>query len=71
MSKEVTLSIVGVLVLVTPYLGLPMSWLAVLLPALGAIILVIAQIIRRQGTAPQQRERVEPPLPHDASPYIA
>jgi len=55
MSKEGTLLVVGVLVLVSPFLGLPMSWLTFLLPILGAIVITISQIIRKERKTPSMR----------------
>lgn len=53
MSKEGTLITIGVLVFLTPFLGLPSSWLTWILPVLGVVILVIAQILRKHRAAPQ------------------
>lgn len=52
MSKETTLIIVGVLVVLSPFLGLPESWLSVILPILGAVILVLGYLTfdRRRKT---------------------
>ncbi|HVX90771.1 MAG TPA: hypothetical protein VHC20_04040 [Candidatus Paceibacterota bacterium] len=54
MSKETTLIIVGVLVVLSPFLGLPESWLSVILPALGAVILVMGYLaIQRRRESPE------------------
>lgn len=52
MSKETTLIIVGVLIVLSPFLGLPESWLSVILPILGLAILVLAYLTfeRRRKT---------------------
>lgn len=52
MSKETILIIVGVLVVLSPFLGLPASWLSLILPALGAVVVGIAyaDIAKRRRT---------------------
>jgi hypothetical protein len=59
MSKEGTLITVGVLVLLTPFIGLPHSWFAWILPVLGIITLVIGQLMRKHRATPQT-VRAEP-----------
>ncbi|MBU1292550.1 hypothetical protein KJ819_00595 [Patescibacteria group bacterium] len=47
MSRESVLSILGVLVLLSPFLGLPLAILSFILPLLGALTLGIALSLRR------------------------
>lgn len=64
MAREVTLIILGVLVALSPYLGLPVRALAVLLPVLGLIIAVLGLIAR---TRLVQSRSVVPPPSYDPS----
>lgn len=59
MSRESLLIVIGVLVLVSPFLGLPGSVLAVIHAALGALTLSIGIWLRR-----------ERPQAHEASPSL-
>lgn len=77
MSKEGTLFTVGVLVMLAPFAGLPMSWLAWILPLLGAVVVIVAYLVRQQHAAPPAllpppaplayAAPEEPPAPHDPS----
>ncbi|HEY4489270.1 MAG TPA: hypothetical protein VJA87_02195 [Candidatus Paceibacterota bacterium] len=49
MTRETVLIILGVIVAASPYLGLPLSVLSVLLPILGLIVIIIAVMMRRTG----------------------
>lgn len=42
----------GILVALSPFVGLPYSWLAVLLPVLGALIVLCALLFGRARQAP-------------------
>ena len=44
MSKETILVIVGILVVLSPFLGLPQSWLSLILPILGLVIISLAYL---------------------------
>jgi hypothetical protein len=48
MSRESTLILVGVLVALAPFSGLPHSWLAVILPFLGIVAGGIGYALRRE-----------------------
>ena len=61
MSKEGTLFTVGVLVMLAPFAGLPMSWLEWLLPIFGAIIIIAAYLVRQERAAPPAP--LPPPMP--------
>ena len=56
MSRESVLLVLAVLVILSPFLGVPYSWLMVLLPILGVLILGIAITLR----ARRSFERKEP-----------
>ena len=70
MSKESTLFTIGVLVLVSPYLGLPMSWLSIVLTVCGVFILSIAYLIRKEHVKKTevQMTHLEPPAPPPPAP---
>lgn len=53
MRRESFLILLGVLVLVAPFVGLPFSWLAWILPILGVLI-IIAAISFRPNRAPRE-----------------
>ena len=46
MAREVTLIILGILVALSPYLGLPLRFLAVLLPIFGIGIVILGLAAR-------------------------
>ncbi len=48
MSRESFLVLLAVFVIVSPFAGLPLSWLQVLLPVLGGLILIIGISLRRR-----------------------
>jgi hypothetical protein len=47
MSRESFLIVLAVLVMISPFLGLPGSWLFWLLPVLGLFVLIIGISLRR------------------------
>ncbi|MDR3548052.1 MAG: hypothetical protein P4M11_07280 [Candidatus Pacebacteria bacterium] len=47
MSRENFLILLGILVVLSPFAGLPLAWLMWLLPILGALIVIIGIMIRR------------------------
>lgn len=49
MSHEGTLTLLGVLILLAPFLGLPYSWLMVILPLAGLSIITLSIILRARG----------------------
>lgn len=53
MSRETILIALGVLVALSPYLGLPLSLLAILLPVLGLSIIAIGVTQRMRANATQ------------------
>jgi hypothetical protein len=52
MSRESVLILLAVLVIVAPFAGLPLLWLQILYPILGALILIIAVSLRRRSVSP-------------------
>ncbi len=42
MSRNRILTLLGVLIFLSPFIGLPYSWLTVILPVLGVLVLIIA-----------------------------
>jgi uncharacterized membrane protein len=46
MSRESLLVLLGVIIALSPYLGIPVVWLAVILPLLGVAIAVIGASLR-------------------------
>ena len=46
MTKDVSILILGLAVAVTPFLGIPSSWKAVLLIVLGLVIALLAFLLR-------------------------
>ncbi len=67
MSRESVLSILGVLVLFSPFLGVPLSLLAWILPVLGALVFGIALSLRRDRIRKEQRHTDT----HEASSSLA
>lgn len=59
MTTARLLIVFGVLVLVSPYLGLPYSWLMFLLPVLGVVILALGVRLH------QKARKASAPAPYD------
>lgn len=51
MSKEMSVILLGVAVVIVPYLGVPASWRTLLLLLAGLALIVIGFMLRSQGTA--------------------
>ena len=49
MSKESTLLLLGVLIVLAPFLGLPYAWLMVVLPLCGVLVVALS-IALKKGT---------------------
>lgn len=49
MSRVQTLSLIGILVILSPFIGLPLSVLSFVLPVLGLAVVVIAISLRSPG----------------------
>lgn len=57
MSRESTLLILGVVIILAPFLGLPYAWLMVIEPLLGLGVIALAILVRAR------RMTEEHPLP--------
>jgi hypothetical protein len=55
MSRTTTLVILGVLVFLAPFAGLPLSWLSWLLPVLGVAVIVSGLSLRQSRVREQIR----------------
>lgn len=55
MSKEMGIILLGVAVVVVPYLGVPSAWRTLLLVLAGITLIVIGFLLRAQGTAGQEK----------------
>lgn len=60
MSRERLLMLLGILILVSPYVGLPLSILAWVLPLLGGIVLGIgaSYAMRKRNQQPRQNAQI-------------
>jgi len=65
MTRESLLIVIGALLALSPFLGLPYSWLMVLVPALSAVVIVIGVTLRKKRFDASAREGVAPP-PYEA-----
>jgi len=67
MTRETVLIVLGVIVAASPYLGLPLSILSILLPVLGLTIIIIGVMMRRTGQFSLLHRSSERALPvHEA-----
>lgn len=78
MTRERVLMILGVLVLISPWSGLPLAWLAWILPAIGLIVVGIGLTLRGRSKPPLAQppsvpsiEHREPQEPEPRSSHIA
>lgn len=60
MSRENVLILLGLLIMLAPFSGLPNSWLEFVLPAFGLVVVLIASMVRAQQRAEEASE--EPAL---------
>ncbi|HEX8591656.1 MAG TPA: hypothetical protein VF696_02860 [Candidatus Paceibacterota bacterium] len=56
MSRETLLIVLGVLVAASPYLGMPLSTLATVLPVAGLVVAAIGATQRARNTTPRPVE---------------
>ena len=65
MSKEMGVIILGLLVIIIPYLGLPISWRTILLVIVGVGITIIGFLLRGEviskGTAGSEKHHFAEP----------
>lgn len=70
MSHETTVLLLAIAVMLSPFLGLPYSWLMVIVPLLGIAIAILSVLMRMRQMAPP--EAVPPLTPSfDETPSIA
>ncbi len=70
MSAESTLILTGILVLLTPFLGLPSAWYAYIFAILGIVVVSIGVMFRSRQVA-ARAARTEHMAGAVASPYSA
>jgi hypothetical protein len=67
MSKSTTLIVLGVIIFISPFIGLPTSWLSWLLPILGIVVGVIGYLVRvrikEENPEPVHEVEVQPAPP--------
>lgn len=63
MKREHVLIALGILVAISPYLGVPLSILAIALPILGLLIVIIGVMIRRTNQLSLRHVASERALP--------
>lgn len=63
MSRESTLIFLGVLIALSPFIGLPYSWLMVILPILALALVLIAVALRAKRLMNREPLRAEPVAP--------
>jgi len=67
MSRSSTLIVAGLLVVLLSFIGLPLAWLHVLLPALGIVVVSIGFLIRTDQVKKARLSTPPPPSPNDIS----
>lgn len=60
MSHESTLFLLGILVMLSPFFGLPYSWLMVIMPFLGLAVAALSVILRARGLKNPAHEAARP-----------
>lgn len=60
MSRESVLILLGILVMLSPFLGIPLPWLSVLLPVLGLSVVVIGITYRGKRTQAPETPSYDP-----------
>lgn len=65
MSRETILMVIGALVVLAPWSGLPLAWLTWILPALGLAVIGIGFTFRGRAAPPAEPPSY-PSLPPDA-----
>ena len=62
MSRASVLVLVGFLVILIAFMGIPLSWLRILYPILGFVVVTVGFVMRSERIA-RERRAVEPPAP--------
>lgn len=52
MSRETMLIVLGVVISLTPFVGLPLSWRSAIIPILGALVVIIGITLRARRLTP-------------------
>lgn len=68
MKRENVLIALGILVAVSPYLGVPLSILGFVLPILGLLVIIVGVMIRRTNQLSLRHVASERALPIHESP---
>jgi hypothetical protein len=63
MSRENLLIIFGLVVALAPFMGLPISWLSVLLPLCGVMVVIIGWTVRSRRKALSASQTDTPSVP--------
>jgi len=59
MSRTTTLVILGILIFLTPFSGLPLSWLSWILPILGLAVVVSGLSLRQSRVRAEMRAGIQ------------
>lgn len=62
MSHEGTLTLLGILTVLAPFLGLPYSWLMVIIPILGLAIVALSVLLRARSMSEVPAEHTPEPI---------
>ena len=65
MTRESLLILLGALLIISPFLGLPYTWLMVIVPVLALCVLIIGMTLRVKRSRASSRAEVAPP-PYEA-----
>ncbi|MEA2701833.1 MAG: hypothetical protein QOE22_542 [Candidatus Parcubacteria bacterium] len=68
MNRENVLIVLGVLIGISPYLGVPLSMLGIVLPVLGLLVIAIGLMLRRTNQLSLRHATSEHTLPIHESP---
>jgi ABC-type xylose transport system permease subunit len=60
MSRSSTLITLGILIALSPFLGLPHAWLVIVLPVLGFLTLLIGYLLRKGQVAATTETPIAP-----------
>lgn len=70
MKREHVLIVLGVLVAISPYLGVPLSILGFILPVLGLLVIIVGVMIRRTNQLSLRHAASERALPIHEVPEV-
>lgn len=66
MTRESVLITLGILLALTPFSGLPNSWLMVIVPVLSAGVIIIGVALRKKRSDESSRVEAVAPPPYEA-----